>query len=195
MSAGSATGTAETASIARRDVEAFGFLPGGAANRGKNGLSDARTTLDDEGFAAGIEQNDADFAAVVLIDGAGGVGQGDAVAQGETGSWADLEFVTRWQGDGQAGRNQQALTGFDGDRLADGRDEVHAGGAGGGIGRQRQACGMRQAADLDGNRHRIIVPLAVIIRQAEVAGAWPDCSAWRDGWAESVSHEARQGVT
>ena len=100
-----------------------------------------------------------DLAAVVAVDGAGGVEERQALAQREAGARADLHLVAGRDLEGEAGRDEGAGAGGEGEAAGAvlGREvglEVHAGGAGGGVGRQRQGgVAARQAADADGDAH------------------------------------------
>ena len=69
---------------------------------------------DGEGFCGEIDEDDADLATVVGIDGAWCVEQCDAVLESESGAGAHLCFVALWQGDAEARRYETALHGLQG---------------------------------------------------------------------------------
>jgi hypothetical protein len=66
-------------------------------------LGDAVGVVDGVGLAPEVDQGDEHLAAVVGIDGARGVGDGDAVLGREVGAGADLAFEAVGDGDGEAG--------------------------------------------------------------------------------------------
>jgi len=63
-------------------------------------------------FLVQVDQDHADLAAVGGVYGAGGVQDGDAVLEGESGFGADLAFVAVRDGHLEAGGDQHALAGF-----------------------------------------------------------------------------------
>src|SRR5262249_54256377 len=109
VTAGSVPGGAEAALVAAGGVEARHLLPARPHNRRENRLGDARAALDGEWRIAGIQYDDLDLAAVVLVDRAGAVGQHDAVAKCQARSRPDLQLVAGWQCDREAGGDQRPL--------------------------------------------------------------------------------------
>src|SRR5262245_54508551 len=113
MDLGSAGGArsrgAETAGPARAFGELRRFQPGDSRYRGHDQLRDALAAADDERLAAEIDQDDADLAAVVGIDGARRVEHGDARLQREAGAWPHLRFESAGQRYGDSRRYQLAL--------------------------------------------------------------------------------------
>src|SRR5262245_2105553 len=69
-------------------------------------LGDSREGFDDEGFLTVVDEHDADLAAEVFVDGAGGVDDADAVTESEAGARADLAFVARRDRERDAGRDE-----------------------------------------------------------------------------------------
>ena len=99
------------------------------------------------GFAAEIDQQHLDFAAVVGIDGAGRVEHGETVLHGEAGARPHLRLDAGGQRDGDAGGNERARAGRQRQRRV-GRhrgEQIEAGGERALIGRQRQILAVRQA--------------------------------------------------
>ena len=66
---------AEAAGAALGFFEICDFLPRRTHHRGQHGLGDAHTARDLKRCVAGVENNHTHFAAVIFVDGAGGVGQ------------------------------------------------------------------------------------------------------------------------
>src|SRR5262245_46763834 len=91
----------------------------GARHRSDDELSDARERLDDERLRTVIHEHDADFAAVVAVDGAGRVDDADAVPEREAGARTDLALVAAGDRDGEAGRNEAPLAGRDRNRFGE----------------------------------------------------------------------------
>ena len=76
-------------------------------DRGDDHLGDSHAWFDCKPLSAQIDQRDRDFASVVFVDCAWGIGQGDSVAAGETGSRADLPLVPVGERDGDADWNHR----------------------------------------------------------------------------------------
>ena len=118
---------------------AFGFIEGvdlfpfGLFVPGDDHLSDALAGIDDEIFLGQVDQDHADFPAVVGVDGAGGVEDGDAFLGGETAAGTDLGFKSFGQGNEQAGGDDGAFKAAEGDAFADVGFQIHAGGLGRGV--------------------------------------------------------------
>ena len=64
-------------------VEFVDFSDGGVGDGGDDELGDAVLVIDGEGFFAQVNQGDEEFASVVGVDGARGVGETDAVLCGD----------------------------------------------------------------------------------------------------------------
>ena len=105
-----------------------------------------------KGSVAVVDHDDLEFAAIVGVDGAGRIGDGDAVLEREARAGADLDFIAFGDGDAQAGGDRVALAGGEVEIL--GRDDVHAGGVGGGVGGQGQAFPVGEASNLDADHAR-----------------------------------------
>src|SRR5690606_7444680 len=102
-------------------------------------LGDAFGVADGVGFAPEVDEGDKHLAAVIGVDGAGCVGDGDAVPGGEAGAGADLALVAVGDSDGETERDAGDGPGGDGHRGAvrvarEAGGEVEAGGAGGRVG-------------------------------------------------------------
>lgn len=84
------------------------------------------------GFGVEVDEDDADFAAVGGVYGAGGVEDGEAMLEGEAGLGADLAFVAVGDGHFEAGGDEDALAGLEG--VVDGGIKIEAGVAFVGVG-------------------------------------------------------------
>ena len=73
-------------------------------------MGNAIAALERKGSFAVIDQDDADLAPVVGVDGARAVEQSDPMLQGQAGTRADLRLIARRQGDGEARRNEAPRT-------------------------------------------------------------------------------------
>lgn len=131
---------------------------------GDDELGDAVLMIDGEGFFAQIDQCDEEFASVVGVDGAWGVGETDAVLCGDARAWADLSLVANGDGDGEAEGDLDDLAWFNGDGVGhvmagETGGEIEPGGVGGFVLRQGRAviesldadegCADTPARDLD----------------------------------------------
>ena len=105
----------EAAGAAGGFVEGVDGLPGDAVDGGDEHLGDAHVAFDGEGVWAEVDEGDHDLASVVGVDGAGGVGHGDAELHGEPGAGADLGFVPDGQSHGEPTGDQGDGAGFEGD--------------------------------------------------------------------------------
>ena len=70
------------------------------------------------GSVPAVEKDHPDLASVILVNGSRRVRQGDAVAESEAGTRANLQLIAGRQRDGQSGRDQRALAWLHGDRVA-----------------------------------------------------------------------------
>ena len=111
-------------------------------HRGGDELGDALAAADREGLAAVVDEQDLQFAAIVAVDRARRVGDGDAMLEGEARARADLDFIAVRDGDAEAGGDGVALPGREVEIL--GGDDVHARRAGGGV--AGQGAGPRRGA-------------------------------------------------
>ena len=59
------------------------FVPDGAGDGSEDGLCDPHAGFDGEGVLAGVHEDHLQFPPVVFVDGGGGVGEGDAMLEGE----------------------------------------------------------------------------------------------------------------
>ena len=151
-------GGAEAAGAAGAVGELAGLGPGDAGDRREHHLGDAHAVGDGDRLGAVVDQDDADLAAVVAVDGAGGCsaasGPGFSARPERGRSW------TSWPGGISSARPVGTSARAPGasvrpcGAVAGGEvgAEVHAGGAVGGVGRQRQRRVVAgQAADADGD--------------------------------------------
>src|SRR5205807_322970 len=88
-------------------------------------LRDAVAGADRVRLAAEVQKNDADFAAITRVDGAGRIRHSDGVLQGQTAARTHLRFVTGRRLDSQAGGYQARHAGFQRDVFY--RVQVHTG--------------------------------------------------------------------
>ncbi len=107
----------------------FGEL--GVRDWGDEHLSQSHAAFDGEGCVAEVDEWELEFAAVVGVDGAWGVNEGDAVFGCKAGPGSDLGFVTWRDGDCEATGDEADFVWVEGDGLFDGGGEVEAGGEGG----------------------------------------------------------------
>ena len=112
-------------------------------------MGDAITALDGEGVLAQIEEDDADLATVIAVNGAGGVGDGDTVAKREAASGAHLALPPGRNLQREAGGDEPPLTGGELDGAGEGGSKVGTGTTRGGGLRKRQALAVRQAPQAD----------------------------------------------
>jgi hypothetical protein len=82
-------------------------FPLGLGDRAENHLGDTHARFDKEGLLTEVDEEDLDFAAVVGIDGAGGVEEGDAVMEGQTAAGADLGLPAKGNLQIKAGRDEE----------------------------------------------------------------------------------------
>ena len=120
---------------------------------GEDDLRDAHAARHREILVAEIDQQHLDLAAIVAVDRARRVEAGDAVLEGEAGARPHLALEAFRDFHDQAGRHQRALARQEQQRpvLRHGGAQVHAGRAGGLIGRQGEAVAMRQPDEADGS--------------------------------------------
>ena len=103
------------------------FLDLDEAHRGDRGddeLGDAHAAFDGEVGRAVVDQGDVDLAAVVGVDGPGGVDGRDAVLGGEAGPGADLAFVAGGDGEREPAGDQADLAGLEDHGAGDGGGQV-----------------------------------------------------------------------
>ncbi len=112
-------------------------------------MRDAITVIDDEILATMIDQDNADFPAVVGIDRTWRIDQADSASQGKPGTGTHLPLEPRGNGQGDAGRHQYPIAAFQNQRLIERRIQVHAGSQ---IGHVARHVGIAaKALDLDSN--------------------------------------------
>ena len=68
-------------------------------------LCNAVSTVKYVRFGTQIDQRDLYFAAVIGINGSGGIYQSDAMVDGQTAAGSDLSFISLRQSDGETGGN------------------------------------------------------------------------------------------
>lgn len=92
-------------------VEGVGFDHLDLGEGGDDHLGDAHAAVDGERLLAKVDQGDHDLAAIVGVNGAGGIDQRDAVAAGEAGARADLGFIAGGEGHVEAAGDELDLAG------------------------------------------------------------------------------------
>src|SRR5436190_2355542 len=142
-------GGSEPAGAPRRLVELRNFPPDRAGMPRHDELCNSHAAADAERLLAQIDQDHADFAAIVGVDGARRVGHGDAVLGGQPRAGPDLGLEAQRQGDRDAGRHDPPLQRLELDVGLDRGQQVGAGRRRGGVVRQLQVATVRQADDLD----------------------------------------------
>ncbi len=95
--------------------EGFDFRYFGINDRGDHHLGNPHCWGDLKWRLTVVDQDDANFAAIALIDGAGGVEHGDSVVEGEAAAGADLGFGVGGKFDGNACLDQGSGSGWQGD--------------------------------------------------------------------------------
>src|SRR4051794_37265683 len=115
-----------------------------------------------------VDQEHADFATIVGVDGARRVQHGDAVLCGEPGARAHLRLVSLWQCDHEAGRDQRMLAKAERDRCFTWNrgQQIEPGGIRALVGRQRQAPAVRQLLHLQPDAHVATVSAMRVISAA-----------------------------
>jgi hypothetical protein len=73
---------AEAPGSARGLAQLVDFIELGQRHCGRNELGDALAAADGEGLAAMVDEQDLQFAAIIAVDRAGGVGNADAMLEG-----------------------------------------------------------------------------------------------------------------
>lgn len=86
--------------------EGMGFVPLQGGVLGDDHLGDAFSILDGEGGLTVVDEQHFDFTAVVGIDGAGAIEDGDAVFEGEAAARPHLRFIPFGQFNEQSSGNQ-----------------------------------------------------------------------------------------
>ena len=79
------------------------------------------------GAVAEVDQGDHHFAAVICVDGAGGVDDRDPVSRREPGPRADLTFEAIRNSDREATGDERPCSGSQCDRLGHGSRQIHGG--------------------------------------------------------------------
>jgi hypothetical protein len=82
-------------------------------------LGDAISTGNQKVLLPVIDEEDADFSAVIGIDGPRGVYHPDTVLKGKARTWAHLCFKAWWKGDGDTRWDQTTLSWCEGDGFRD----------------------------------------------------------------------------
>jgi len=138
---------AETAGTAGRIVQAGNRTPGHPAAGGDHHLGNPVPPAHREGGVSKVQEDDGHFSAVIGIDGAGAVGQDDAMAQGEAAAGPDLGLKSRRESDADPGGDQNALSRGNFHRFPDGGPQVHARGVFRGVIGQGQVFMAGQSVD------------------------------------------------
>ena len=107
-------------------VQRVGELPFSLFVVGNDHLCYALAVVDGEGLVGEIDEDDADFAAIVGINGAWGIQNGDAVLDGQSATWAYLRLVACGQGDEESCGDQGTLQGLELDGSIEVCLEIHA---------------------------------------------------------------------
>jgi hypothetical protein len=105
----SSSGMAEAALSPRAVVESIDFDQFGADDRGKNQLRDAIAAPDDQRLGAKVDHDDADFAAIVGVDGAGRINQGQPFTQRAPAARPHLPLESGWYFKRDSGRDRGTL--------------------------------------------------------------------------------------
>ena len=119
--------------------------PDGPRHRRDDELGDPRAAFDAIGLGAEVDEDHADLAAVVGVDGPGAVQHADAVAQRQPRTWPHLRLVAVGKGDGNPARHQRPGAGSKLQRRVDGGEKIEPGAVLRRIGRQRQVRARAQA--------------------------------------------------
>ncbi len=122
---------------------------------GDQQLGDPIAAVDDEGLGPEVDQDHLHLAPIVGVDRARSIEAGDAVAERQAGTRPHLALEAGRDGHGEAGRHGVAVAGMQGQRLVlrHRGAQIHAGGVGALVGRQRQVFAVRQAFDGDLDAH------------------------------------------
>ena len=113
--------------------EGVSLLPHNLLMAGDNHLGDALSIFYDKIFGRKINEDDADFAPIVGVDGARCVEHGNAALDGKAATGAHLCLVTWREGNEKSRGDEAALHGMQHDGLIEIRPQVHA---------CRQRCGV-----------------------------------------------------
>src|SRR5262245_20155796 len=144
-------GRAESACGPLAGWQAVRHLPSRPRDRCDDQLCDAIAASHGVGAVAVIDEDHADLAAIVGVDGAGAVEHGDAGLESEAGAGPYLRLELRGQRDGDAGADQGALPGRQDEIRGQRGKEVEPGGQWRRITRQRQAVAVRQPPQRHGD--------------------------------------------
>jgi len=79
---------------------------------GDEHLGDSHSSFYGERFFAEVDEGDVDFAAVVAVDGSGGVDHGDAVLGGQAAARPHLGFVAVRDGHGETAGDKADVAGL-----------------------------------------------------------------------------------
>src|SRR5262245_57756028 len=113
-----------TTGAAGRPVALAYVTPHSPGVPGHHQLCNSHAAGDAEWFLGQIDQDHADFAAIIGIDGAGRIGHGNTVPGRQARARPHLGFETNRQGDRNAGGDDAALQRPELDILVDGGQEV-----------------------------------------------------------------------
>jgi hypothetical protein len=141
------SGRAEPAVPPAAVLQGVGLLPLDGLDGGDHELGDAVPPLQAVRGLAEVDQDHSHLAAVVAVDGAGGVDEGDAVAQGEAAARAHLPLPAGRDLQHDPGGHQQPLAGTQHQLAVDGGAEVEPGAAGRGMGGQGKVARGGEPAD------------------------------------------------
>src|SRR4029079_191720 len=95
-------GRAEAARAAHGFAQLLDLVELGERDGGWNQLGDAVATTDGEGLAAMVDHDNLQLAAIIAVDGAGRVGNGDSVLERQAGTGTNLDFIAFGDGDLEA---------------------------------------------------------------------------------------------
>ena len=119
-------------------------------DRGDHELGDAVAATDAGWLASQVGEQDLHLAAVVRIDGAGRVEEGETLTERQAAPWTNLPLEAGGDGEGDAGRHQLTPPGGEDDVGSDGGEQIHPCRPGGHVTRQReQIWPTAEADDLD----------------------------------------------
>src|SRR5471030_2226128 len=143
---------AEAATSAVRSAEFLDLGPDSPRVTRHDKLCNSHAARDAEWLLPEVDQDHADLAAIVGIDGSGRIGDRDAVLGGQARPGPDLGLKAHGQGDRNPRRDNLPVHRCQLDILVDGGQQVGAGGGGRGVIWKRQVVPVRQANDFDLDR-------------------------------------------
>lgn len=117
---------AEAAVAAESFVDFVDLFPIDALVAGYYHLADAFAVVDDEGFLGEVNDDDTNLAAVVGVDGAGGVGDGDTMFERKAGAGAYLTLEAAGELHVKAGGYKYTFERLQHDGVGEESADIHA---------------------------------------------------------------------